>query len=29
MGLPYAPPKPVAPLPQGLDPFINRFYLKG
>ncbi len=28
MGLPYAPAKPVAPLPPGFDPFINRFYFK-
>ncbi len=28
MGLPYAPSAPVAPLPPGCDPFINRFYFK-
>ncbi len=28
MGLPYAPAKPVAALPPGFDPFVNRFYLK-
>lgn len=28
VGLPYAPPAPVAALPPGYDPFVNRFYLK-
>lgn len=27
-GLPYAPSSPIAPLPTGYDPFVNRFYLK-